>query len=103
MKKIIEDFRVGIGRIRWFSTLFAERLKIEIAVFKLLYESDKMDKTRDELLKKIGERVVELKDQTEKNILRDSVVTEAIAEIGKIDKNMEETKNKVSEIGRVTE
>jgi len=103
MKKIIEDFREGIGRIRWFSTLFAERLKIEIAVFKLLYESDKMDKTRDELLKKIGERVVELKDQTEKNILRDSVVTEAIAEIGKIDKNMEETKNKVSEIGRVTE
>lgn len=103
MKKIIEDFREGIGKIRWFSTLFAERLKIEIAVFRLLYESDKMGKTRDDLLKKIGERVIDLKAQTDKNILRDSVVAEAIAQLEQIEKNMEETKSKVSEIGRVTE
>ena len=103
MKKIIEDFRKGIEQIRWFVTLFAERLQIEIAAFKLLYESDKMAKTREEMLRKIGERVVDLKGNEEKNILKDSVVAEAIREIEKLDKNMDDLKDRVSDIGRVPE
>ena len=103
MKKIFEDFRQGVGKIRWFSTLFSERLKIEIAVFRLLYDSDKMNKTREELLKKIGERVIDLKEQHDKNILKDTVIAEAVSEIEKIEKRLEETKHKVSDVGRVTE
>jgi hypothetical protein len=103
VKKIIEDFKKGIEQLRWFSTLFAERLKIEMAVFKLLYESDKMTRMREEMLRKIGERVVELKSHEGKNILRDTVVAEAVHEIEKLEKSIDDLKNKVSEISRVTE
>jgi len=103
MKKIFEDFRKGIEKVRWFAKLFAERLKIEIAIFRLLYDSDKMKKTREELLKKIGERVMDLKEHHDKNILRDTVIAEALGEIENLEKSMEETRAKVSDIDRVTE
>ena len=103
MKKIIDDFRKGLERVRWFSTVFAERLKIEIAIFRLLYESDRMVKTRGELLRKIGERVMELKDHHDKNILKDSLIAGAVAEIGKLEKTIDDLKVRVAEMGRVTE
>ena len=103
MKKIFEDFRKGIEKVRWFAKLFAERLKIEIAIFRLLYDSDKMKNTREELLKKIGERVMDLRGQYDKNILRDTVIAEALSEIEKLEKSMNETRAKVSDIGRVAE
>jgi len=103
VKKIIDDFRKGLERLRWFATVFAERLKIEIAIFRLLYESDRMAKIRTELLRKIGERVMELKDHHDKNILKDSVIAEAVAEISKLEKTMDDLKTRAAEIGRVAE
>ncbi len=103
VKKIIDDFRKGIERMRWFATVFSERLKIEIAIFRLLYESDRMDKIRTELLRKIGERVMELRDHHDKNILKDSVIAETVAEISKLEKTIEDLKTRASEIGRVPE
>ena len=103
MKKIIDDFRKGLERLRWFATVFAERLKIEIAIFRLLYESDRMSKTHGELLRKIGERVMELKEHQDKNILKDSLIAEAVAEISELEKTIEDLKTRASEIGRVTE
>lgn len=103
MKKIIDDFRQGLERLRWFATVFAERLKIEIAIFRLLYESDRITKTREELLRKIGERVMQLKDRQDKNILKDSLVIEAVAEISKLEKTIDDLKSRVAEIGRVSE
>ena len=61
LKNVYENFRKGIEKIKWFATLFSERMNIEIAIFKLLYQSDEMTKKRETLLKTIGERVVELK------------------------------------------
>jgi len=103
VKKIIDDFRKGLERLRWFSTVFAERLKIEIAIFRLLYETDRMAKIRAELLATIGERVLELKDHHEKNILKDTVVAEAVEEINKLEKNIDDLKGRVSEMGKVAE
>jgi hypothetical protein len=103
VKKIIDDFRKGLERVRWFSTVLSGRLKIEIAIFRLLYECDKMAKTRGELLRKIGERVMELKDRQDKNILKDSLIAEAVAEINKIEKTIEDLKVRVSEIDGVAE
>ncbi len=42
LKKVYENFRKGIEKLKWFATLFSERMNIEIAVFKLLYQSDEM-------------------------------------------------------------
>jgi len=103
VKKIIDDFRKGLERIRWFSTVFAERLKIEVAIFRLLYETDRVAKTRGELLRKIGERVMELKEHKDKNILKDSIIAEAVAEINRLEKTIDDLKTKVAEIGRITE
>jgi hypothetical protein len=103
MKKIIRDFMNGFEKIRWFSSFFSERLKIEIAIFKLLYESDRMSRMRDELLRKIGERVMELKNHEDANILRDTTVSRAMAEVEKLDKSMNDLRGKVSDLGRVTD
>lgn len=102
LKKIYDNFKKGIEKIKWFATLFSERVDIEIAVFRLLYKSDEMAKKRDEHLKTIGERVVALKEYGEKNIFRDSVVAEALDAIEKIDRNIEDLRHKASEISRVT-
>jgi vacuolar-type H+-ATPase subunit I/STV1 len=103
MRKVVEDFRRGTEKIRWFSSLFAERMKIEIAVVKLRYDEDKIARTRDDLLKRIGGRIMELKSHEDKNIFKDTVVAEAISEIEKIDKSLEETRSRISDMGRVTE
>ena len=102
LKRIYENFKKGIAKIKWFSTLFSERMNIEVAIFRLLYQSDEMAKKREEHLKTIGERVVAIKEHGEKSVFRDSVVVEALDEIEKIDKNIDDLRHKASELGRVT-
>jgi len=102
LKNVYENLKNGIGKIKWFATLFSERMNIEIAIFKLLYQSDEMAKKREVLLKIIGERVIELKGHSEKNIFRDSDIAGALEEIEKLDKNINDLKSKASDISRVT-
>ncbi len=103
MKKIKENLRKGIERIKWFAAILSERLKIEIAVIRLLFQSDKMYKKREELLKTIGERIVELKDHPDRNIYKDKVILDALNEAEEIQKNIDELKEKASEISKVVE
>lgn len=102
LKNVYGNLKNGIGKIKWFAALFSERMNIEIAIFKLLYQSDEMTKKREVLLKTIGERVVELKGHSEKNIFRDSDIAGALEEIEKIDQSINDLKDKASEISRVT-
>jgi hypothetical protein len=101
LKRLKDNFTKGIERVKWFATVFSERLKIEITVIKLLYRSDEMDKRRDELLREIGSRVYELKGHPERNLLKDRVVLESIKEIEKIEKDVNELKQQVSEVSKV--
>lgn len=98
LKRIIENFRDGLARIKWFAAVFSERVRIELAVIKLLYRSDEMEKTRQKLLKTIGERIYEVKGNPEKNVFRDKVIVEALEDIEKMEKDIEELKERVSEI-----
>ena len=100
--RINENFRQGVSKVKWFATLFSERVNVEIAVFKLLHQSDEMTKKREALLRAIGEQVVAMKDHPEKSVFKDSVVADAIQEIEKIDRNIEDLKKKAGEISRVT-
>jgi len=102
LKNVYQNFKNGIEKIKCFAALFSERMNIEIAIFKLLYQSDEMTKKRETFLKVIGERVVELKGHSEKNIFRDGDIAGALEEIEKIDKNLNDLKVKASEISRVT-
>ncbi len=103
LKRLKENFEGGVEKIKWFSSLLSERLKIEISLMRLLYQSEQMEKKRDELLKKIGERVYELREHAEAHILKDSVVAETLSEIGKINEELESTRKKTSEISKLEE
>ncbi|GAB4488247.1 MAG: hypothetical protein OHK006_18420 [Thermodesulfovibrionales bacterium] len=103
LNRVQENFRNGIDRLKWFSGVFADRLKVEIALVKILYRSNEMRKTRDELLRRIGERVVELSGHPDKQVLKDTGIAEALAEIGKIDREIEECRQKADELGRAAD
>ena len=97
-KRLKNNFDSGIEKIKWFSSLLSERLKTEYLVMKLLYKSEQMGKKRDELIKTIGQRVYELKGHPDTYILKDRVIMESIAEIEKINVEIDLTKKKASEI-----
>ena len=100
-KRLKNNFDSGIEKIRWFSSLFSERLKIEYLVMKLLYRSEQLERKRDEFMKKIGRRVYELKGYSDRYILKDGIVVEALSEIEKINAEIDVTKKKASEISRI--
>ena len=84
--------------MKWFSILLSDRLKIEYSVMKLLYQSEQMQKKRDELMKTIGQRIYELKEHSDRYILKDRVIADALSELEKISSEIESTKKKASEI-----
>ena len=96
--RIRSNFETGIGKLKWFASLFSDRLKVEFSVMKLLYESDCMEKRKDELSKAIGKRFLELKDQPERNILKDRIIAESLSEIEQLNSEIESTKKKASDI-----
>ena len=96
--RLKNNFDTGIEKIKWFSSLLSDRLKIEISVTKLLYHSDQMGKKRDKLMETIGQRVYELKGHPERYILKDRIIMEALSEIDKINNEIDVSKKKASEI-----
>ena len=97
-KRIKESFDSGAEKIRWFSSLLSERVKIESSVVRLLYQSEQMERKKDELMKNIGQRVYELKGYSERYILKDKIIVEALNELEKISSEIEGKKKKASEI-----
>jgi hypothetical protein len=103
LDKLRLNFGTGLEKIKWLSAVLSERLKIEIAVIKLLYLANDMEKKKEELLAAIGQRVYDLKGNPDKNILRDREVYSFIDEIEKIERDLEALRQKASEIGGVRE
>ena len=97
-KKSLDE---GVGKVRWFSSLLTERLKVEMAVIKLFRESDGLEKKRRELIEGIGERVFELRGRREMDILKDPEIKAALKELEPLEEELHELKEKVSEIGKV--
>lgn len=98
--KIKKDFNEGIERIKWFSSILSERIRVEIMVFKLLYKSEELKKRRDELMRKIGEEVYAMRGK-EKNIYSNKDILNAIKEIEALEPEIKETIEKASEISRI--
>lgn len=98
LNRLKNNFDRGIEKLKWFSSVISERLKIEFIVIKLLFQSDKMEKKRDEMFKKIGQRVYEMRGNSDRHVLKDMFISEAISEIEKINSEIDNTKKKVSEI-----
>jgi seryl-tRNA synthetase len=97
---IKENFDRGIGKIKWFAEVLNERVKVEIALMRLILKSDEMKKKREKIVKSIGERVYELRNQPSSNITRDEKIREAVKEMEGLDADMESLKAKASEIDK---
>ncbi|HEX8948520.1 MAG TPA: hypothetical protein VF790_06135 [Dissulfurispiraceae bacterium] len=98
--RVKRDIESGIGKLKWFSSLLSERIRIEITIFKLLYKSEELKKQRDELLKQIGEEVYEMKDK-EKNVYANKEVVAAIKKLETLEPELKETVEKASEISKL--
>jgi seryl-tRNA synthetase len=98
LKRIKDNFDRGVEKVKWVSTIVSERLKIEVSIMKLLYQSDQMEKRKDELIRTIGKRVYELKDHPDRHLIKDRVIAEALEEIEKISSEIDATRKKASEI-----
>lgn len=100
-KRVRDSLEGGIEKIRWFSTLLNERIKVEISLFKLINRSSEVEKKRDYILKAIGLRVLELRGKSERNILRDPSIIELMNQLKSIENEMEEIKDKVLELSKI--
>lgn len=100
--RIKNSLSSGIKRVKFLSSIIAERLKIEMSVIRLLDEQNDKQKGISEKMRIIGQRVLELKDSSEKNVFKDKTVIEAIAEIEKLNTDIEDIKNKVSSVSNIT-
>ncbi|HMK48607.1 MAG TPA: hypothetical protein VK435_01020 [Thermodesulfovibrionales bacterium] len=98
--RITSNFENGISKLKWFASLFSDRLKVEFSVMKLLYETDRMERRKDELAKAIGRRFLELKGQPERNIVKDRIIAESLSEIEQLNGEIETTKKQASDISR---
>ncbi|MEW6163154.1 MAG: hypothetical protein AB1606_07575 [Nitrospirota bacterium] len=99
-KRLKDSLERGIEQIKWFSSLLSDRLKVEYSVMRLLYQSEQMERRKDELMRTIGQRVYELKGYSDRYILKDRVIMEALSELDKINSDIETTKKKASEISK---
>jgi hypothetical protein len=98
LKRLKQNLERGIEKIKWFATVLNDRMKIEFSVVKLLYQSEQMEKKRDELMKTIGRRVYELKAGAEKHVFKDRIITDCLNEIDHLEAEIESTKKKASEM-----
>lgn len=99
-KRVKNNLDSGIEKIKWFSSLLSERLKIELSVIKLLQERDKKEKDRAEKMRLIGERVFELRNHSG-NIFKDKAIADSIAELEKLEAEIEDIKKKASEMSKI--
>lgn len=100
VSRVKRDLDNGIAKLKWFSSLLSERVRIEITIFKLLYKSEELKKQRDSLLRQIGEEVFEMRGK-DKNVYSNKEVAHAVKELEALDPEIKETTEKASEISRL--
>lgn len=100
LDKIKTSFDTGLEKLKWFSTTLSERLKIEIAMVKLMREARDLELRRDTLMKNIGERVFELRAR-EPKYLDDELIRRTVTELDGLDGELQEIKRRASDLGRV--
>lgn len=85
-----KNFAEGVARVRWYASLLGERLRVEVAVIKLMREAADLEARRDSLARDMGLRVFELRERPEIGVYEDRAIREAISEIESIHKRVSE-------------
>ena len=100
LERLKGSFNSGVEKVRLLASIISERVKVEIAVTKLLWKTGDLEKKRDGLAKSIGERVFDLRGRPEVNPLADHKVRKAVSELEKVTAEITELKSRAPEIGR---
>ncbi|MBN2653837.1 MAG: hypothetical protein JXR79_01805 [Nitrospirae bacterium] len=98
-QRIKKDIESAVAQIKWFSSLLSERVRIEIAVFKLMYRSEEIKKRKDELLRIIGAEVYSARESTPDEYTN-TEIKNAIIELESLDPQIREISEKVQEISK---
>jgi len=97
LKGLRENFRDGVDRLRWLAGIFSERFKVEVITVRLLYRREEMQKKKEELMTTVGRRVCELKSIADRDVFKDKTVIDALDEIEKTEKDLDEIRQRISE------
>ena len=100
-RRVKENFDSGIEKVKWFTSLLNDRIRIEISLMHLLYKSNEMEKEREALLKTIGQRFFELRKSPDKHIRQDPVIVETLENLEMLDAEIENMKKKADDLGRL--
>ncbi|VAX30567.1 hypothetical protein MNBD_NITROSPIRAE02-376 [hydrothermal vent metagenome] len=99
--RIKKWFHNGVERLRWLASLFSERLHIELAIIKLLNNLEVLRKKREEIVLRLGERVLQLKESPSPDVFTDQEIRAIIKEIEAINEEIEAAKSRVSELSKL--
>jgi hypothetical protein len=99
--RIKNDLDNGIEKIKWFARLLSERVRIEMVIFRLSYQSEELKKKRDSLLRSVGEEIY-LMRKSEKGIHANRRIIDSLAEIEALEPQIKETNDRISEINQVS-
>lgn len=87
--RIRKNAEEGLESIKKGASIVAERARIEASLAKILLESGKLEKRLKTLYQKVGERIYTLTAKKERNILKDSEMTEALEEISRLKEDLD--------------
>ncbi|GBE36487.1 hypothetical protein BMS3Bbin07_00634 [bacterium BMS3Bbin07] len=99
--RIKKWFQNGVERLRWLASLFSERLHIELAIIKLLNNLEVLRKKREEIVLRLGERVLQLKESPSPDVFTDQEIRTILKEIEAINEEIETAKSRVSELSKL--
>ncbi len=96
--RLKKSFDNGMKKIQWFSSLLSERLRIEISLFKLAGKIEGLEKRKSEIMKSIGEKVFEMRQNPAADIYSQKEIRVSIKELEEVEKQIEEIKNQAEDI-----
>ncbi len=87
--RIRKNAEEGLESIKKGASIVAERARIEASLAKILLESGRLEKRLKTLYQKVGERIYTLTAKKERNILKDSEITEVLEEISRLKEDLD--------------
>lgn len=96
--KVYQEVSVGVEKLRWYLSLVIERMKMELAVVKILGKTEKYERDKRDLLVSIGKRVHELSERKRANVFEDREIKDTIMKLERLNKEIDSLRRKVEEI-----
>lgn len=98
IETIQQNIKRAWSRLLEWSQIFAERVRIEIAVIGIIQDIKRIEEKIEENYKILGKKFFELREKQEKNILKDEDIIKCLIEIQRLVQEKETLLKKASEI-----